>query len=157
MSATKYDFQYCQKLVVFSVDWGSVLLARRRDEADYDGTFAFIGGKMETDDASIVAGLRREKDEEIGRLARLRVYIGATNNVLYRKNDGSSMILPHYLAQFAGGDIEPNDEEYSELRWVSLGDLVRFEPKIENIPNMVNWALVLKSFADADPKGFVEF
>ena len=59
-------FQYCQKLVVLSTDKQSVLLAQRKGEADYDGVFSFIGGKLETTDESLLAGMRREKNEEIG-------------------------------------------------------------------------------------------
>jgi 8-oxo-dGTP pyrophosphatase MutT (NUDIX family) len=154
VSDPKYHFQYCQKLVVFSQDWASVLLARRQGEADYDGAFAFIGGKMETTDESIIAGLRREKNEEVGESAKVRVYPLATNNLLYRKKDGSSMILPHYLAQFMGGDVTLNTQEYSEFRWVAVEDLPNFEPKIPGIPDMVAWALSLKDFVD--PKDFVE-
>jgi len=42
----------------------AVLLAKRAGEADYDGTWSFIGGKMETTDATLVAGMQREKNEE---------------------------------------------------------------------------------------------
>ena len=59
-------FQYCQKIVIFSKDGTSVLLAKRRGEADYDGVFSFIGGKLESTDGGLVQGLQREKDEEIG-------------------------------------------------------------------------------------------
>jgi len=62
----KYLFQYCQKIVVYSEDEASVLLCKRKGEADYDGDFSFIGGKMELSDKDFVAGLRREKNEEVG-------------------------------------------------------------------------------------------
>ena len=39
-----YNFQYCQKIVVLSKDKNKVLLCKRKGEADYDGTFSFIGG-----------------------------------------------------------------------------------------------------------------
>ena len=52
-------FQYIQKLVVLSSDRQSVLVAKRKGEADYDGTFSFIGGKMETTDESLIAGMKR--------------------------------------------------------------------------------------------------
>jgi NADH pyrophosphatase NudC (nudix superfamily) len=140
----KFAFQYCQKIVLFSEDWSSVLVARRTGEADYDGTFTFIGGKMETDDASILEGVRREKNEEIGPSAKIRVYMGATNNVLFHKKDGSAMILPHILAQYVGGEIRLNPEEYSEYRWVPVKDLPGLEPKVANIPELVDWALKLQ-------------
>ena len=62
----QYNFQYCQKIVVLSKDRTKVLLCKRKGEADYDGIFSFIGGKMETTDISIIEGLKREKDEETG-------------------------------------------------------------------------------------------
>lgn len=49
-----YNFQYCQKLIVISPEKDTVLLCKRKGEADYDGVFSFIGGKMETSDISIM-------------------------------------------------------------------------------------------------------
>ena len=65
-------FQYCQKIVLFSQDGSAVLLARRRGEADYDGVFSFIGGKLESTDGGLVNGLRREKMRKLARLLKLR-------------------------------------------------------------------------------------
>ncbi|QJU09114.1 hypothetical protein FBF27_01615 [Candidatus Saccharibacteria bacterium oral taxon 488] len=65
-------FQYCQKIVLFSQDGSAVLLARRRGEADYDGVFSFIGGKLESTDDGLVNGLRREKMRKLARLLKLR-------------------------------------------------------------------------------------
>ena len=144
MAESKYSFQYCQKLVVFSEDWRSVLLARRKDEADYNGVFSFVGGKMDITDPSILGGLKREKNEEIGEQAGVTVYLDSTHNAFFRKSDGSSMILPHYLAHYVGGDIVLNESEYAEYRWVNLTELEAFEPKIPTIPEAVQWALNLK-------------
>jgi ADP-ribose pyrophosphatase YjhB (NUDIX family) len=47
-------FQYCQKIVVYSQDGQKVLLCKRKGEADFDGTFSFIGGKMERSDGGIL-------------------------------------------------------------------------------------------------------
>src|ERR1700679_60878 len=96
----QYAFQYCQKLIVFSADRQEILLAKRKGEADYDGVFTFIGGKMEVTDKTIFAGVQREKNEEIGPSAKLRVYTASTHNTLYTKKDGNHMILPYYLAYF---------------------------------------------------------
>ncbi|HET7638483.1 MAG TPA: NUDIX hydrolase, partial [Ktedonobacteraceae bacterium] len=120
-------FQYCQKLIVLSEDKTKVLLAKRKGEADYDGVYSFIGGKMETTDDSILAGMKREKDEEIGQNARVAVLPDETYNLLFRKKDGNTMILPHIAGIFVGGDIELN-EEYSEYKWVVIDDLEGFEP-----------------------------
>jgi 8-oxo-dGTP pyrophosphatase MutT (NUDIX family) len=133
-------FQYCQKLVVLSADRQKVLLAKRRDEADYNGAYSFIGGKMETTDETILAGMRREKNEEIGKQATVAVLPNETYTVLFRKKDGASMILPHIAGVFISGDIELNTQEYSNYQWVPIEELEEFEPKIENIPELAKWA-----------------
>jgi 8-oxo-dGTP pyrophosphatase MutT (NUDIX family) len=132
-------FQYCQKLVILSADKQKVLLAKRRGEADYDGTYSFIGGKLETTDESIVTGMKREKDEEIGPSAKVKVLPYETYNLLFRKKDGQVMVLPHIAGLYQGGDIQLNDE-YSDFQWVALVELDNFEPKIENIPQLARWA-----------------
>ncbi len=132
-------FQYCQKLIVLSEDKTKVLLAKRKGEADYDGVYSFIGGKMETTDKTILAGMKREKDEEIGQNARVAVLPDETYNLLFRKKDGNSMILPHIAGIFVAGNIKPN-EEYCEYKWVLIDNLKEFEPKIENIPELTKWA-----------------
>lgn len=132
----KFCFQYCQKIVVFSNDKQSVLLCRRKNEADYDGVFSFIGGKMETNDESILAGLQREKNEEVGENFKIKIFPKFTHNILFRKNDGSSMILPHYLAIYESGEIKLNDE-YSEFKWIEVNKLSKFEPKIPGVDSVV--------------------
>jgi 8-oxo-dGTP pyrophosphatase MutT (NUDIX family) len=148
---SRYNFQFCQKLILFSEDWSKVFLAKRQGEADYDGTYSFICGKMETTDVSIAAGLKREKDEEVGKQFRVKVYMDATNNVLYRKNDGNSMILPHYVAQYVVGEVILNEDEYSDYAWIPVKDLASFEPKVETITEIVAWALRFKDcLGDSD-------
>ena len=132
-------FQYCQKLIILSEDKTKVLLAKRKGEADYDGTYSFIGGKMETTDESILAGMQREKNEEIGEQAAIAVLSNETYNVFFRKKDGNSMILPHIAGVFVSGDITLN-EEYSDYKWVAIDELESFEPKISNIPELTSWA-----------------
>ena len=143
----KYNFQYCQKIIVFSKDKNKVLLCKRKGEADYDGTFSFIGGKMETTDQSIVDGLKREKDEELGKNFQLLLYARFSVNVLFRKQDGNSMILPHYLAIYHQGEIELS-EEYSQSQWVEINELNEFEPKIPTIPDIVFDLLSLTKIID---------
>jgi 8-oxo-dGTP pyrophosphatase MutT (NUDIX family) len=145
-------FQYCQKLIVLSADKTKVLLAKRKGEADYDGTYSFIGGKMETTDQSLLAGMQREKNEEIGPDAVVKVLPNETYNLLFRKNDGTSMVLPHIAGVYVSGDIILNDE-YSDYQWVPLDGLEAFGPKIQNIPELTAWALQKVSAADAE---FVE-
>lgn len=151
MSDPKYLFQYCQKLVIFSSDKKKLFFARRTHEADYNGAFAFIGGKMETSDQSIIKGLKREKDEEIGNKAKIMVYPHSTFNALYTKKDGNKMILPHYLAYFVEGEIKLNPNEYSEYLWVPVGAVADLEPKVENVAKAVSWAAALsKSVGSKD-------
>lgn len=133
-------FQYCQKLIVLSEDKTKVLLAKRKGEADYDGVYSFIGGKMETTDETILSGMKREKDEEIGVNARVNVLPHETYNLLFRKKDGNTMILPHIAGVYTSGDIDLN-EEYSDYQWVPVANLSQFEPKIENIPELTQWAV----------------
>lgn len=140
------SFQYCQKLVVLSKDHDAVLLARRKGEADYDGIYSLIGGKMETTDVSLLAGMKREKDEEIGVDATIRVLPQESFNILFRKADGNSMVLPHIAAEFVEGDIALN-EEYSDYQWVPIGSIDEFEPKIDTIPEVVVWSLERLSVA----------
>ena len=95
-------FQYCQKIVLFSQDGSAVLLARRRGEADYDGVFSFIGGKLESTDGGLVNGLRREKNEEIGSAAKIAVVTtSALMNILSKLMDRPwccRTIMPGLLA-----------------------------------------------------------
>jgi 8-oxo-dGTP pyrophosphatase MutT (NUDIX family) len=130
-------FQYCQKIVLFSADFSSVLLARRKGEVDYDGVYSFIGGKMETSDASFLEGLRREKQEEIGSACSVRVYPTYTTHRLFQKADGTSMVLPHVFAVFESGEIVLNDE-YSDFVWVSISDIDVFSPKIDTVSHIVH-------------------
>lgn len=140
----KFSFQYCPKLVVLSTDRSKVLLCKRKSEADYDGTFSFIGGKMETTDVSIIDGIKREKDEEVGEDFKVTLYPTFNLNILFRKKDGNAMIVPHFLAIYKEGEIDLNTSEYSEYKWVEISELESFEPKIQNIPEMVRQASSLK-------------
>jgi len=148
-------FQYCPKLLVFSRNKQSILLAKRKGEADYDGTFSFIGGKSETTDESLLAAIKREKDEEIGPDARVWVcWSMSCYQVLFRKKDGNAMVIPHHVAIFEGGEIRLNSEEYSEYKWVPITDLPGLEPKVENIPNAVDAArCFLDLLSDQDFEG----
>lgn len=113
-----------------------MLLGKRKGESDYDGVFSFFCGKMETTDKSIIDGVKREKDEELGEKFKVAVYPLYTYNLYYTKKDGKRMILPHYWAVYVEGEIVLSDE-YSEARWVPIAELDSFEPKIETIPKAV--------------------
>jgi len=145
----KYNFQYCQKIVVYSNDESSVLLCKRKGEADYDGVYSFIGGKMEAGDESIVDGLKREKDEEVGSGFKVRIYPTYSTNAFFVKKDGSRMILPHYYAVHERGEIDLN-EEYSEYKWVPLTEIDAFEPKIPNTSEILDKLAILKEVLSED-------
>lgn len=146
-------FQYCQKIVILR-EGNEVLLAQRRGEQDYDGVYSFIGGKLETTDGSILAGLKREKEEEIGKVVVLSILPYLSCNAYFVKSNGQHMILPHYYAEYIEGEILLNPEEYSGYKWVKITDLEVFEPKIPNITSMVDKVLELKS--TAQPADFIK-
>lgn len=146
-------FQVCQKLVVFNNDDSKVLLAKRTGEADYDGTYSFIGGKLETTDKGILEGIKREKNEEIGIEAILKVFPNVSVNAYFVKNSGQPMLLPHYYAQHQSGEIIPNDE-YDDIKWVTLEELNDFEPKIPNIADITYQLLRLRGMFSG--KDFVQ-
>lgn len=153
--STQYLFQFCQKIVVFSADKRFVLFARRKGEADYDEYWSFIGGKMEVTDEGLLEGVKREKDEEVGESFRIKVLPTLScHNVLYRKKDGSSMILPHYIAIHTGGEVSLNSDEYSDWRWVAIDDIEQLGPKVDNTGYVVQRALSLMPQLDEDE--FVE-
>lgn len=139
----KYGFQYCQKIVILSADASKVLLCKRQGEADYDGTYTFAGGKMEITDNSIVAGIQREKNEELGESFKIKLLQSYSLNILFRKSDGAAMIVPHYLSYHDSGEITLSNE-YSRYDWVSLDKLKNFEPKVPNIPAITEQLLLLK-------------
>ena len=128
----KLDFQYCPKLAVFDRDRARILLCRRKGEQDYDGTYSLIGGKMEHSDPSILAAVKREKDEEVGHAFKVRIYDKISVDVNFGKKDGSRMILPHYYCEYLEGNVVLSDE-YSDYRWVPLDELFALEPMIDNI------------------------
>ena len=151
----KYFFLYCQKLVVFSADKQSVLFARRKDEADFDNYWSLIGGKLEVADGGIVPGIKREKDEEVGSGFRIKVAPNfSCYNVYYQKKNGAHMVLPHYVAVHVSGDVALNPNEYTEHRWVRVGELDNFGPKIDNTGAVVQNALRLLDLLNDDD--FVE-
>ncbi len=143
----KYNFQFCQKIVVFSRDLKSVLLCQRQGEMDYNDIYSFIGGKMETTDASILDGLKREKDEEVGPDFKVNICPKYSANLFYIKKDGSRMILPHYYAVHISGEVLLN-EEYSDYKWVRLDEIEAFEPKVKSIPGTINDLLLLAKILD---------
>ena len=139
--------------MVFSKDNSKVLLAQRKSESDYDSTYSFIGGKMETTDKNIVEEMRREKNEEVGEYFKIRLNPIYNSVTYFVKKDGNFMLLPHYYAQYLSGEVKLNGE-YSNYKWVSISEIQKLEPKIPNIPEIVN--RLLKLLPVMKYKDFVE-
>lgn len=148
MASEKYNFQYCQKIVLFD-EQDRVLLAQRVGEQDYDETYSFIGGKLEITDGELVKGMLREKQEEIGRRALILVAPQLSFNIYFTKKDGSAMILPHIYGRYVSGEIDLSNE-YSNYKWVPVNKLDSFEPKIETIPAAVAWAQKIRDIITED-------
>ncbi len=139
----KYSFQNCQKIVVFKDNNTKVLLAKRQGENDFDGIYSFIGGKMETTDNSIIEGIQREKNEEMGTNFKIKLYPNFNSMVSFIKKDGNYMVLPHYYAQFLSGKIKLNNKEYTDFKWIPINELKKFEPKIPSVFPIVQKILKL--------------
>ena len=43
--------------------------------------------------------------------------------VWYTKNNGNSMVLPHHIAIYQGGEIKLNPEEYDDYKWVPVDEI----------------------------------
>jgi len=145
----KYAFANCQKIVLFRKNNSEVLLARRKGENDYDGIYSFVGGKMEVTDGSLLEGLKREKDEEIGENIRIKIWPVFSSMNFFVKKDGTNMVLPHYYARYESGEVKLN-EEYSDYQWVGLDELSSFGPKIETIDSVVKNLLRLIRVLDEE-------
>lgn len=129
-------FQYCQKLVVFNPNMDKVLLARRKGEADFDGVYSFIGGKMETTDETILKGMYREKCEEIGFRNKVLIYPDLVHHEVFTKKSGDKMILPHYVCIFSEGEIDLNDE-YTDYIWYDVNNILDAPNVIPTVPDIV--------------------
>jgi 8-oxo-dGTP pyrophosphatase MutT (NUDIX family) len=105
---------------------------------------------MESSDEDLLSAMRREKNEEVGEDFKVQLYHEFSNNLIFKKKDGSYMILPHYFAKHLEGEVNLNNDEYSEYKWIRIKDLEKFEPKIKNIPELVNKLLKLGKIIEDD-------
>ena len=64
---------------------------------------------------------------------KIKLYPNFNSTISFTKKDGNYMLLPHYYAQFLGGEIELNQNEYSDFKWVFINELANFEPKIPSV------------------------
>jgi len=122
-------FQYCHKIIIFSKDRDKVLLFRRYEKGQFGGMFAFVGGKMDIDENSIVDSLKREKDEEIGEDVKIKVFTDFCADFLFVRDTGKPIVMSFYFGIYENGEINLNDE-HLEYKWVEIDELSKFEPKI---------------------------
>lgn len=144
-------FHYCPKQLIFSEDKKSVLMARRAGEADYDGVFSYVGGKTETTDGSLLQGLKREKDEEIGASARVKIcWSFSCYQAWYRKANGNYMVLPHHVGIFMGGTIDLNKDEYDDYKWVPIIEIEHYNDIPTNVDALHGAVRLLEILKDED-------
>jgi 8-oxo-dGTP pyrophosphatase MutT (NUDIX family) len=101
---------------------GKLLLQKRRD----DGTWADHGGCLELGE-TLEDTARRELLEETGltagKLALLGVYSGPDRMHVYPNGDQAYIVGVYYLCDDFTGDLRPQAEEVSDLRWFPLDSL----------------------------------
>ena len=113
------------------------LLSFAGDEAtSLEGKLAAVRKNVE----AVQAVIQREKDEEIGEEFEVKINLEASKTVFFQRKDGQMVLVPHYPAVHKGGEVSLNTEEYDEFAWVSLSELLDFEPKIPNVTEMSIWA-----------------
>lgn len=78
----------------------------------------FCGGEMENFDTSLEETAKREVKEEMGIDIEIEKLIDI---MLHKKDDGSVVILVHYLAKRIG-EVTPGDE-IADWRWFPLDEL----------------------------------
>jgi 8-oxo-dGTP pyrophosphatase MutT (NUDIX family) len=144
-------FHYCPKQIIFSEGKQSVLMAHRAGEADYGGVYSFPGGKTETTDGGLLQGLKREKDEEIGASAKLKIcWKFSCYSAWYRKKNGNYMILPHHVAIFTGGTIDLNKNEYDDYKWVPIEEIDQYNQIPTHAPAVRAALRLLSILEDGD-------
>ena len=94
--------------------------------------FAFVGGKMDADEVSILDSLKREKDEEIGEDVKIKVFLNFCENFFFIRESGKPIMMSFYFGVYEDGKINLNDE-HLEYKWVKIDELKEFEPKIFDI------------------------
>ncbi len=142
--------QLCPKLLIVDELKQTALLCRRTGEADFDAHFSLVGGKLENGDLDLIAGIAREVREEIGVRVRIEILLTFSVDVLFEKQSGEKMVLPHYYARFHGGELELNEQEYGEACWVSLASLGTVDQIVPNVPDIAARLCRLLAIATAD-------
>jgi len=129
----------CQKICLYDKKTKSILLCKRQGEEDFDEVFSFPGGKMDDADETMVDGIKRELEEELGSEVEYELQMDFSINREFTRKDGKYMVLPHYLAIYKGGKIHINEDEYSDSIWVTVEDMssVNCIPNIKEISDLL--------------------
>ncbi len=147
MSASADVYQVCPKVAIFYQ--GRVLIAKRQSETELNETYTLVGGKLEHTDKTILAGIRRELQEEIGNDCSIRLLKTFAVVVEYIKQDGSRMILPHFYGEFLRGTISLS-KEYSDFQWVLIEALPQLPRTIRNLEAVCRELIRITAIAGAD-------
>ena len=142
----RFAYEVCPKIAVFSGE--RVLVARRTREEELDGVYTLVGGKLETSDRDVLAGIHRELREELG--GGLIVRILTTYAVMdeFTKRGGVRMVLPHYYGELSGGSIVVGSE-YSDFRWLMPDELEARRDVFQNVAIVCRQLVRLASSAGA--------
>jgi ADP-ribose pyrophosphatase YjhB (NUDIX family) len=102
-------------------DAGRVLLQLHAET----GEWGLPGGAVEPEEHpedAIVREVREETGLEIAVERLIGVYGGPDSTVVYRNGDRTSYVRTSYLARVTGGELQPDDHESLELRWVPFAE-----------------------------------
>ena len=110
-------------VAVFNEDDTKVLLARKPDENKY----RFIGGFVDTRDASLEVTAKREFNEEAGAEISISEYIGSFRVDDWRyRGERDKIMTTLFKAKYIFGHLEPSDD-VSELRFFDISEFSKLD------------------------------
>ena len=96
----------------------TLLNKHKKTDTKPNPQWQFCGGEMENFDQSLEETAKREVKEEMGIEIEIEKLIDV---MLHKRDDGSIVILVHYLAKRIG-EIKP-DEDIIEWKWFDINNL----------------------------------
>lgn len=117
-----------------------MLLQKRTD----DGTWAIHGGSIELGETFIEA-LEREIKEELNikpiNPQEIGIYSGEDQHVFYPNGDEVYVVSAIYLVTEFEGELKPDEDEVSELKWFDINELPNniHTPDIKIIDDLINY------------------